>query len=240
MSETLKPMFEEEELKEDRVTLDVLTKNETVPIYLDMADKYIGAIGFTEHGPRHAALVAHIAHNVLDRLRYPKREAELAAIAGYLHDIGNTISRQEHGLSGALLARSILKDMGMAEIEIALVMNAIGNHEEEYGWATHHITAALVLADKADVHRSRVRQQARSMSHQKNDIHDRVNYAAQKSFLRVDDAAKKISLEIQIDTTISKVMDYFEIFLTRMVMCRQAAEVLGCSFSLVINDVQLL
>ncbi|HDP70282.1 MAG TPA: HD domain-containing protein [Actinobacteria bacterium] len=233
-------MSSQENFAENKITLDNLKTNKTVAMYLDMADQYIGAIGYTEHGARHAGLVAHIAHNILERLNYPVRETELAAIAGYLHDIGNSISRQEHGVSAALLARSILKNMGMPENEIALIMNAIGNHEEEYGWATHPIAAALVIADKADVHRSRVRQESKNKACRDNDIHDRVNYAAQKSFLRVDGEAKTISLEIQIDTTISKVMEYFEIFLTRMVMCRKAAEVLNCQFSLVINNIQLL
>jgi len=233
-------LLEDESLKNNKITLDDLVENKTVNTYLETADRFIGAIGYTEHGARHAGLVAHIAHNILQRLGYPEREVELAAIAGYLHDIGNSISRQDHGVSAALLARSILKEMGMPEDEIALIMNAIGNHEEEYGWATHPIAAALVIADKADVHRSRVRHENKNKARRDNDIHDRVNYAAQKSFLRVDGDIKTISLEIQIDTTISKVMEYFEIFLSRMVMCRKAAEVLNCRFCLVINDVQLL
>ncbi len=233
-------MPSQDKLMENRITLDELKKNKTVVVYLEMADRFIGAIGYTEHGARHADLVAHITHNILQRLDYLEREAELGAIAGYLHDIGNAISRQGHGVSAALLTKDILEKMGMPEEEIVLVMNAIGNHEEEYGWATHPIAAALVIADKADVHRSRVRQKNKEAARKSNDIHDRVNYAAQKSFLRVDSEKRTIFLEIQIDTSISKVMEYFEIFLTRMVMCRKAAEILNCQFGLVINDVQLL
>ncbi|MBE0447053.1 MAG: HD domain-containing protein [Actinobacteria bacterium] len=194
------------------------------------------AIGFTEHGFRHADLVAHIAMNVLKRLGFPEREAELAGIAGYLHDIGNSISRSFHAVSAALLAQSVLIRLGMDPEEMLVVMNALGNHEEEYGVAASPISAAIILADKTDVHRSRVR----TPDPLTTDIHDRVNLAAQRSFLRVDADRKLIELEIDIDTNISQVMEYFEIFLSRMVICRRAAEFLGCQFGLVINGVKLL
>ncbi|MDO8886716.1 HD domain-containing protein [Candidatus Oleimmundimicrobium sp.] len=225
---------------ENRITLDDLKKNESVAIYLEMADKFTGYMGYTEHGPRHANLVGHIVHNILKRLGYPERDAELGAMAGYLHDIGNAISRQNHGVSSAILAKDILEKMDMPKEEIGLIMNSVGNHEEEYGWATHPLAAALVIGDKADVHRSRVREKDKNKVDRIGDIHDRVNYAAEKSFLKVDSEKKTITLEIKIDTKISKVMEYFEIFLSRMIMCRKAAEILNCQFCLVINNVQLL
>ncbi|HCJ10668.1 MAG TPA: phosphohydrolase [Clostridiales bacterium] len=193
-------------------------------------------MGYTEHGQRHAALVANIARNILERLGHPGREAELAAIAGYLHDIGNVISRQNHEQIGGLVALRVLDRLGMPPSETAMVVAAIGNHGEDVGVPVNNLAAALLLADKSDVHRSRVRNPEMASF----DIHDRVNYAAEHSFLRVDDRRKAITLEIKIDTKISPVMDYFEIFLTRMVLCRRAASFLGCDFELVINGVRLL
>ncbi|HAW60454.1 MAG TPA: phosphohydrolase [Actinobacteria bacterium] len=218
------------------VTLDDIKGDTEVTAYMTQADKFMEAIGYTEHGERHASLVANIARNILTRLSYPEREAELASIAGYLHDIGNVIGRDLHGTASALIAKSVLERQGMKPQEIATVMNAIGNHEEENGLVTSEVCAALILADKSDVHKTRVRNPDMVTF----DIHDRVNYAAQRSFLRVNEAKKQICLEIEIDTNISQVMEYFEIFLSRMVMCRRAAEFLNCTFSLVINDVKLL
>ncbi|QNO16710.1 HD domain-containing protein [Alkalicella caledoniensis] len=193
-------------------------------------------MGFTEHSYRHKNLVSKIASNVLERLGYSEREVELAAIAGYLHDIGNVISRYNHGQTGAMLAYDILKDLGMDPGEIATVISAIGNHEEQYGESVNNVSAALILADKSDVHRSRVRNPDVSTF----DIHDRVNYGAVHSFLKVDTEERKITLELEIDQSITTVMEYFEIFLSRMVMCRRAAEFLDASFGLVINDAKLL
>ena len=218
------------------VILKEVKAHPTVVACLKQADKFMEAIGYTEHGVRHAGLVANIAQNILVRLSGEGREAELAAIAGYLHDMGNVVTREDHGQIAALLAKDVLSDLGMPISEIAIIMSAIGNHEEEYGWATNEVCAALILADKSDVHRSRVRNPD-TLSF---DIHDRVNYAARRSFLRVDEKTKTITLEIEIDTKISQVMEYFEIFLSRMVMCRRAAEFLKCKFSLVINKVRLL
>ncbi len=213
-------------------------KNDTDVIsYIAKADKVMEAIGYTEHGFRHADLVSKIAFNILDRLGYSKREAELTSIAGYLHDIGNMINRIHHYLSGAVIAGDILRRMGMNPEEVSIVMSAIGNHEEGTGFAIDPIAAALILADKSDVHRSRVRRELTEISF---DIHDRVNYAATRSFLRVNNDEKKITLEIEIDTNISQVMDYFEIFLERMTICRKAATTLGCEFEIIINDVKLL
>lgn len=218
------------------VTLVEIKEDAFVKAYIAQADKHMEAIGFTEHGFRHADLVSHIAMNVLRRLGYSEREAELAGIAGYLHDIGNAIGRNYHAISAALLTQSVLSRLGMSPEEIVTIMNALGNHEEQYGMATSHIGAAIILADKTDVHRSRVREP----DPMTKDIHDRVNLASQRSFLRVDNDRKLIELEIDIDTSISQVMEYFEIFLSRMVICRRAAEFLSCQFGLVINGVKLL
>ncbi|MBC7336189.1 MAG: HD domain-containing protein, partial [Clostridia bacterium] len=199
-------------------------------------DEYLGTMGYTEHGQRHLSLVAQVAYNVLTHLGYPRRTAELAAIAGYLHDIGNVVSRHNHGQAGALLAYQILSRLGMAAEEIALVVGAIGNHEEEYGHAVNQVAAALILADKSDVHRSRVRNREPAAF----DLHDRVNYAVERSFLRVESGQRRLTMELNINTAISPVMDYFEIFLTRMLMCRRAAAFLGCSFGMEINGARFL
>ena len=217
-------------------TFDDVKQDPTFTAYLEQAALAMGALGYTEHGFRHADLVGHIAANIMRRLAFPERQAELAAIAGYLHDIGCAISRSFHGVSGALIVKPLLEDKGLAPKEIAVVLSAIGNHEEEYGWATSEISAAIILADKSDVHRSRVSNPDIAAF----DIHDRVNYAAERSFLRVDADEGMITLEIDIDTKISQVMEYFEIFLSRMIMCRRAAEFLDCKFSLVINNTRLL
>ncbi len=218
------------------ITLDAIKQDEQVRAYIHQANENLRALGYTEHGFRHANLVAQIASNILSHLGYPPRQAELAAIAAYLHDIGNVIHRDNHALSGAQIAHDILSRLGMPYDEIALVINAIGNHEEERGSTTNAISAAVVLADKADVHRSRVQERDPT----RFDIHDRVNYAVKHSFVRVNNDNKTIALELEIDTTISSVMEYFEIFLSRMLMCRRAAQTLGCSFRLIINGIQLL
>lgn len=203
---------------------------------IEQADLYISKIGYTEHGLRHAELSASIAKNILLRLGYDARLVELAEVAGYLHDIGNVIARDTHVGAGALLSKDIMDRHGFSPAEIALVMNAIGNHEEDTGWPTSEVGAALILADKSDVHRTRVR----SKDNVALDIHDRVNFAAKRSFLRVTPEDRTITLEIEIDNEISKVMEYFEIFLSRMVMCRRAAEYIDTTFHLTINGSKLL
>ncbi len=218
------------------VTLDDVKEHPVTKVFIKQGDVHLTAMGFTEHSYRHKNLVAKIASNVLERLGYPKREVELAAIAGYLHDIGNVVSRYNHGQSGAMIAYDILRDLKMDTEEIATVISAIGNHEEQYGESVNNVAAALILADKSDVHRSRVRNTDIATF----DIHDRVNYGAVHSFLNVDPETRKITLEIKIDDDITTVMEYFEIFLTRMVMCRRAADFLNASFGLVINDAKLL
>jgi hypothetical protein len=218
------------------VTLADMQSHPAVIAYLEMGDSYLGELGYTEHGLRHANLTAHIAGNIMRRLGYSEREAELASIAGFMHDIGNCISREYHGVSAALLAKDALVEFGIEPRELAVVMNALGNHEEEIGTPATPVGAAAILADKADVHHTRVRCPDPAQF----DIHDRVNYAAKRSFVRVDSGTRLITLELDIDTAVSQVMEYFEIFLSRMQMCRKAADVLDASFSLVINETRLL
>lgn len=219
-----------------KITLKDVKQDSEIDAFIKRAMANTKAIGFTEHGYRHAGLVSNIAHNVLVRLDYPARTAELAGIAGYLHDIGNAISRDHHGQSSAFIAMSLLTRMGMDPDEVAIVMAAVGNHEEEYGHPVNEVAAAVILADKSDVHRTRVSKRDIATF----DIHDRVSYAAERSFLEVDPENRVITLIVTIDTEICPVMDYFEIFLTRMLMCRRAADVLDCEFKLEINGVCLL
>ncbi len=217
------------------ITAETVRSNRRVKIFIRKADEALAEIGYTEHGERHVGLVSHIAFNVLTRLGRPEREAELAAIAGYLHDIGNAVNRTQHAQSGAVMAMQILTEMGMADDEIVQVIAAIGNHHENDGDPVNGVAAALILADKSDVHRTRVRNPDMI----KFDIHDRVNYAVQKSFLNVDEAAKTIVLELTIDTSISQVMEYFEIFMTRMLASRKAAKYLGTVFGVTVNGNRL-
>ncbi len=214
------------------ITIELVRKDSEVDAFINGANEALNAIGYTEHGQRHASLVGHIARNITERLGYSDRTGELANIAGYLHDIGNAIHRENHALSGSLMAWQILSRMGMHIDETITIMNAIGNHEEERGMASTAVAAALIIADKADVHRSRVQNPDMSTF----DIHDRVNYAATRSFVRVLAEEKIINLELEIDTEYAQVIEYFEIFLDRMTMVRQAVSFLGCSFQLIIND----
>jgi uncharacterized protein len=216
-------------------TLEDIQKDPVISAYIAQADRVMDGLGFTEHGFRHANLTAKIAYNVLSRLGFEEATSILAAIGGYLHDIGNAISRWGHGQTGAVLVHQVLNDR-MDHTDLAVLMGAIGNHEEDDGMGAGAVAAAVILGDKSDVHRSRVRKTAQIDF----DIHDRVNYAAEKSFLRVDSEARTVTLELTIDTKISHVMEYFEIFLGRMMMCRRAAEQLDCSFHLDINGASLL
>ncbi|MEA2594026.1 MAG: uncharacterized protein QOF01_495 [Thermomicrobiales bacterium] len=224
---------------EPSLMLDVVRADAEVQAYIRQANKNLGVLGFTEHGFRHVGLVANISRNVLRLLGYDPRQQELAAIAGYLHDIGNVISRHGHASTGALLAYPILNRLGMAPEDVAIVLGAIGSHGDDsgrLGEPVHPVSAALILADKSDVHRSRVRNTDPTTF----DQHDRVNYAATSSFLRVAPEAKTITLELTIDTEMAPVMQYFEIFLPRMLMSRHAAELLGCAFHITINEVVVL
>lgn len=209
-----------------------MRRDDEVIAFIRSANESLRTLGYTEHGQRHAGLVGNIAANILERLGYEERTCELANIAGYLHDIGNSIHRENHALSGSLMAWRILTQMGMSPAESATIMNAIGNHEEERGFATTPVSAALIIADKSDVHRSRV-QNPEMVTF---DIHDRVNYAATRSFVRVRQEDKVIALELEIDTEYAQVIEYFEIFLSRMTMVRQAVQFLGCEFQLIINE----
>ena len=213
------------------VTIDQVRGDAEVITLLQMANESLRALGYTEHGQRHAGLVGHIAQNILEHLGYDQRTYELANIAGYLHDIGNVIHRENHALSGALMAERILTRMRMPIEERVLIMNAIGNHEEERGFAITPVSAALIIADKADVHRSRVQNSDMDTF----DIHDRVNYASTRSFVRALKEEKIITLELEIDTAYAQVIEYFEIFLSRMTMVRQTVEFLKCDFQLIVN-----
>ena len=218
------------------VTLEDVQNNPELSLYIASADRVMDAMGYTEHGFRHAHLVGKIAYQVLHRLGFSEREAELARVAGYLHDAGNALSREGHAQSGAMLAYQALK--GSADgADLMAIVAAIANHEEAEGTAVSPVSAAVILADKADVHRSRVRKPA-EVSLDK-DIHDRVNYAVEQSFLRVDSVARTVSLELTIDTGISQVMEYFEIFLGRMQMCRHAAAAIDARFQLFANGQEL-
>jgi len=218
------------------VTFKTVTKDPEVIALIREADRQLATLGYTEHGQRHARLVAKDARMVLTDLGKDARATELAAIAGYLHDVGNVVNREQHERMSALLARGVLVRLGMSYDEAAQVMAAIGNHHEEGGNPVSDISAALILADKADVHRSRVRNPELV----KFDIHDRVNYSVKSSKLSVDKAAKLIEFKLVVDTSISPVMEYFEIFMSRMLISRRAADFLGCQFELRINNTRLV
>jgi metal-dependent HD superfamily phosphatase/phosphodiesterase len=213
--------------------IEAVRNYEKATVYIEMADRYLESIGYTEHGLRHADIVSRTAFKILEELSFDRRDAELAAVAGFLHDIGNMAGRVQHHRIGAVLAKEILEELGFDLREIGRVMAAIVTHEEDEGMVKPDpVTAALVIADKSDVHRSRVRTSG-SIS---EDIHDRVNYAATESNLAVDAEKKTITLSLVIDTRISQVIEYFQIFLSRMAECRKAARALGCEFRLFIND----
>lgn len=223
----------------DIVTFDRVRDDPEVVALIERANESLGVLGYTEHGVRHVTLVSKIARNVLRYLGYDKEYQELASIAGYLHDVGNVISRYDHAYTSAMLAHDVLSRMGMPPADVAIIMGAIGSHGDDsgrLGEAVHPVGAALILADKSDVHRSRVRNPDPNSF----DQHDRVNYAAESSFLRVDEPEKTITLELAIDTSVAQVMHYFEIFLPRMLMSRRAAEFLACEFHITINGVTLL
>ena len=216
------------------VTLEDVQSHPELSLYISSADRVTEAMGFTEHGFRHANLVSSIAYQVLHRLGPSERDAQLACVAGYLHDVGNALARDAHGQTGAILVYQSLRD-SVPGSDLMPILAAIANHEETEGTAVSAISAAVILADKSDVHRSRVRKSGQITY----DIHDRVNHAVEQSFLRVDSDARTVSLELTIDTQISQVMEYFEIFLGRMQMCRHAAECLDARFRLVINGAEL-
>ena len=218
------------------ITLEALKSNEKVNTFIKQADASLIALGYTEHSFAHVTHVAETAAYILETLGYPAHEVELVRIAAYLHDIGNLVNRVEHSQSGAVMAFRILDEMGMPPEDLAMIVTAIGNHDEGTGVPVNALSAALILAYKSDVRRSRVRNQDLSTF----DIHDRVNYSVEKSRLHINTEKTIIKLKLQIDPHFSSVMDYFEIFLTRMVLCRKAAEKLGLQFKLIINEQQLI
>ena len=215
-----------------------LKADKEVDAIMTMSEKQIEALGFTEHSKRHSGIVSKWSGDILRSLKEPPERVLLAEIAGYLHDIGNCINRKDHAQSGAILAYKILTHLGMDSTDAAEVMMAIGNHDEQYGLPVSDISAALIIADKGDVHKSRVKNNITNVS--LANIHDRVNLAVERSFLTVDDKERVITLHIEIDTHICSVMDYFEIYFNRMQLSRRAAEFLNCKFSLIINGTTLL
>jgi uncharacterized protein len=217
------------------LTLDLIRDNAELSMFISAADRVMKGLGYTEHGFRHANLTGRISYNLMSRLGYDEHLSNLACVSGYLHDVGNMVAREMHGQTGGLLVYQALRGEA-SPADLATVVAAVANHEEADGHAVGPVAAAVILADKSDVHRSRVRKRAQI----EFDIHDRVNYAAEQSFLRVDSGARTVTLELTIDTEISHVMEYFEIFLGRMVMCRRAAETLDCRFHLKINGADLI
>ncbi|MCL2578442.1 MAG: HD domain-containing protein [Oscillospiraceae bacterium] len=218
------------------VTFADVKKNEEIKIYIQNADQSMEALGYTEHAFAHVTKTAVLAGSLLKDLGQDARTVELGEIAGYMHDIGNLVNRSDHAHSGALMAFRLLKDMGMDPKEVAIVMAAIGNHDESTGFPVNAVAAAIILADKSDVRRSRVR--CREAIAQ--DIHDRVNYAVEDSSLSLNVDAGAVVLKLTIDTEICPVMEYFEIFLDRMLLCRRAAAFFSLNFGLIINELKLL
>ena len=213
------------------LTFQDVKKNEAIRTYIQRADESLTALGFTEHSFAHVTQVAENAGYILETLGYPARTVEVAKIAGFLHDIGNLVNRVEHSQSGAVMAFRILDNLKCDPAEIATIVTAIGNHDEGTGVPVNPVAAALILADKSDVRRSRVRNKETIAL----DIHDRVNYSVTDSALEIDKEKSSIILKLQVDTGVSSVMEYFEIFMKRMLMCRKAAEKLGMNFRLSIN-----
>jgi len=218
------------------LTYQELKNNEAVRVYIQRADESLSALGYTDHSFAHVAKVAETAGGILETLGYPERDVEMVKIAGWLHDIGNVVNRIDHSQSGAVMAFRILDNLDCDPAEIATIVTAIGNHDEGTGVPVNAVAAALILADKSDVRRSRVRNK----DVLRFDIHDRVNYSVTKSELNITEDHSLIELRLRVDTQYSSVMDYFEIFMDRMVLCRKAADKLGLAFRLYINDQALI
>ena len=218
------------------ITYEMIQHNPDINTYITQADASLIAMGFTEHSFAHVTKCANVASKLLQDLGYSESEQELAKIAGYMHDIGNVVNREDHAQSGAIMAFRLLDKLGMDASDIAAVVTAIGNHDEHTAFPVNAISAALILADKTDVRRSRVRNRDTINF----DIHDRVNYAVERSDVTLDRERGTITLALTINTQVCAVMDYFEIFLTRMLLCRKAAEFFHLSFKLDINGVNVL
>ena len=223
------------------VTFDIVRNDPEVTAYITAADGIVEAIGYTEHAFAHVGRVASVAENILRTLGYPERDAELAKIAAWLHDIGNLVNRKDHAQSGALMAQQILVRLGMPYHEVAAVVAAIGHHDESVAEPVTPIAAALIIADKADVRRTRVRREEDGTVDETTfDMHDRVNYSAVKTRVQVSAQEKTLWLNIEIDTRYSSVMEFFEAFLSRMQLCRRACEMLGLVFRMNINDTAII
>lgn len=218
------------------ITYKEIKNNEAIKAYIKKADESLCALGFTEHSFAHVGLVANRAEYILSEMGYDSHTIELAKIAAHLHDIGNIVNRREHSQSGAVMAFRILDNLDMSPEDIATIVTAIGNHDEGEGEAVNEVSAALILADKSDVRRTRVRNSDMT----KFDIHDRVNYSVYESDLKVNKEKREVVLLLKIDTEISSVMNYFEIFLGRMLMCKKAALKLGLEFKLIINEQEII
>ena len=218
------------------LTFEQVQNNPAIRTYIQRADESLIALGFTEHSFAHVGMVARNAAYILETLGYPQRTVEVAKIAAFLHDIGNLVNRVDHSQSGAVMAFRILDNLDCDPEEIATIVTAIGNHDEGTGLPVNAVAAALILADKSDVRRSRVRNQDPSTF----DIHDRVNYSVKRSQLKINEEHTLIKLKLFVDTKYGSVMDYFEIFMQRMLLCRKAAEKLGLQFKLMINEQQLI
>ena len=218
-----------------KITYDEIKKNDTIYTYIKQADLNLRALGFTEHSFPHVCKVAEMAGMILEKLGYDEHQIELAKIAGYMHDIGNVVNRIDHAQSGAVMSFRILDKMGADDEDIATIVAAIGNHDESTAFPVNPVAAALIIADKSDVRESRVRDTADITS----DIHDRVNYAVKEQLLTVIPDEKKIVLTLEINNDISEVMEYFEIFMGRMKLCKKAAEKLDMKFKLIINSQEM-
>ena len=218
------------------LTFEQVQNNPAIRTYIQRADESLTALGFTEHSFAHVGMVARNAAYILETLGYPQRTVEVAKIAAFLHDIGNLVNRVDHSQSGAVMAFRILDNLDCDPEEIATIVTAIGNHDEGTGLPVNAVAAALILADKSDVRRSRVRNQDPTAF----DIHDRVNYSVKRSQLKINEEHTLIKLKLFVDTKYGSVMDYFEIFMQRMILCRKAAEKLGLQFKLMINEQQLI
>ena len=218
------------------MTYDQIRQDDAIKTYITQADASLAALGFTEHSFAHVGRVSDMAGYLLHTLGFDEKTVELAKIAGYLHDIGNLVNRVEHSQSGAVMAFRLLDMRGFSPEDISAIVTAIGNHDEGTGIPVNAVAAALILADKSDVRRSRVRHKELSDF----DIHDRVNYSVTKSELKINEAHTIVKLKLTVDTHFSPVMDFFEIFMVRMIMCRKAAEKLGLQFKLIINEQQML
>ncbi len=218
------------------ITYEQIKNNDAVNVYIEEANCSLSALGYTEHSYAHVTKVATIAGDILEKLGYDERTVDLARIAGYMHDIGNVINRVDHSQSGAIMAFRILDNLGMEPEEISRIISAIGNHDEGTGTPVNEISAALIIADKSDVRRSRVQND----DHSTFDIHDRVNYSVYSTNLSLDKDEKKLTLCLEVDTSYGSVMDFFEIFHGRMIMCKNAAITLGLSFGITINGQSMM